>query len=78
MEKPSLPCEVNGLVELEAMFDTGTHIDLINNGTLKTRKIQAENEKQGNTNKAKYTPCSITIRGAGGTKLKVLEKCFLP
>jgi hypothetical protein len=75
VEKPALPSTVNGLMEIEVLFDTGTQVDIINSGTL--IKLRRENEKQGNTNKEEYTPCSITIKGAGGAKLKVLGKVFL-
>ena len=75
VEKPSLPCTINGLEETMALFDTGTHIDLINEETLK--KARRANEEKGNTNKSKYTPCSIKIKGAGGKQLEVVGKVFL-
>jgi hypothetical protein len=75
VEKPSLPCTINSLIESQCLFDTGTHIDLIDEEALK--KVRRANKEKGNTNKSKYTPCSIKIKGAGGKQLEVVGKVFL-
>jgi hypothetical protein len=73
--KPALIALINGLAKYKVTMDSGTGIDLLDEGTY--LDLRKKNHEEGKKNKKTVLKCETKVVSAGGSSLTVVGKVFL-